>query len=168
MTDKPDPAAARTLCDEMAKLAEKASPGPWSAAPWEEAGGGRDWCLWGYQHSNHIGDNDLQGDFAKKEDAQFVARCREAVPALISHVRALADEVERQADQLRKMDEAFLTLNDEASALKARAELAEAERDALLLVAREWMKWGSEEMKEACAALPAARLAKVKGGGSNG
>lgn len=32
MTDKTDLAAARALCDEMEKLAEKATKGPWLAS----------------------------------------------------------------------------------------------------------------------------------------
>lgn len=204
MTDKLNPAAARVLCDEMETLAEKATKGPWKlfslngvigvvAAAMKEV------IKWtGFDGS----------DFPRQREANatFIARCREAVPALISHVRSLADEVERLTREINRRKgnpvtrlhnlcegledvepyglEEWNRIDTENADLRKRAELAEAERNALLRVARaveqargsgarsqgstQQLFFNSTDegvaIQDALAALSAELLAKVKGG----
>lgn len=51
----------------------KHTPGPWEALELERANGGKDWNIWGPKGSNHIGDEDLRGDYGLEADARLIA-----------------------------------------------------------------------------------------------
>lgn len=122
----------RALVEQMRALCEKATPGPWEAQGVMVTGNGLDVCL------TDFFDAGPDEPFAK-EDAAFIAACREAVPQLLD---ALAG-----AEKEKTAAEAGRILTQESMQRwidfhNDRADKAEARLSKLQELGRQVVEWG--------------------------
>lgn len=90
---------------EWRRLAEAATPGPWSApvetGPTEVHG------------ATPVAITSLVHSVAEKHDARFIAAAREAVPALLAEVERLRADYEARREACRALGEAISGLEHE-------------------------------------------------------
>ena len=75
---------------------DAATPGPWNAVPRATEG-----YVDGFLGAEIEGPPDAQrGQFARMEDAEFIAHAREDIPALVAEIEQLRAEIERVEEDL--------------------------------------------------------------------